>query len=130
MTKQAVLFTHTDGDRPVASTFDYEHGLPALYQAIGCDLVEVAANGKFAGLAVTLIVDEEGLYRQPTINRHANDFAAEITGNAIYALRPSLVGPAVVVLDTGDDWRGFTPDELATVLDALRNGGYSVAAAA
>jgi hypothetical protein len=130
MTKQAVLFTHTDGDRPVASPFDYEHGLPALYQAIGCDLVEVAANGTFAGLAVTLIVDEEGLYRQPTINRHANDFAAEITGNAIYALRPSLVGPAVVVFDTGDDWRGFTPDELATVLDTLRNGGYTVAAAA
>ena len=130
MTKQAVLFTHTDGDRPVASPFDYEHGLPALYQAIGCDLVEVAANGTFAGLAVTLIVDEEGLYRQPTINRHANDFAAEITGNAIYALRPSLVGPAVVVFDTGDDWRGFTPDELATLLDTLRNGGYTVAAAA
>jgi tRNA(Met) C34 N-acetyltransferase TmcA len=34
------------------------------------------------------------------------------------------------VFDTGDDWRGFTPDELATVLDTLRNGGYTVAAAA
>jgi hypothetical protein len=127
MTTLALLFSHDDADRSFASPFPYAKGLAPLYEQIECELVEVAARGTIAGLPVTLIVDEEGLYKRPTYrNRGANDVAAEITGNPVYALQMPLVGHAALVYDTGEDWRGFTPDEFATIVAKLREGGYDV----
>lgn len=127
MSTLALLFSHDPADHPFASPFPFSGGLTPLYDAIECELVEVAARGRYAGLPVMLIVDEEGLYKSGNYrNRHANDLAAELTGNAVYTLQQPLVGHAALVYDTGEDWRGFTAPELATIVAKLREGGYDV----
>lgn len=125
-----LILSHDASDTPFITTFPYSGGLRTLYEQIGCSLVEVAARGRYAGADVTLLVDEEGLYKRPTYqNRPANDLAAEMTGNPVFSLQMPLVGHAVLVFDAGEDWRGFTPDELAKIITKLRHGGYDVIAA-
>lgn len=125
MSTLGLILSHDDTDHPFVTTFAYEKGLRPLYEAIGCDLVEVAARGTIAGLPVTLIVDEEGLYKEPTYrNRAANDLAATLTKNPAFALELPLVGHATLVYDTGEDWRGFTPDELTKIIATLEHDGF------
>jgi hypothetical protein len=125
MSSFGLILSHDDADHPFITTFPYAKGLQPLYEQIGCDLVEVAARGVIAGIAVTLLIDEEGLYKRPTYrNRAANDLAASLTGNPAYAHELPLVGHAVLVMDTGEDWRGFTAQELATVVAALEHDGH------
>jgi hypothetical protein len=127
MSALALLFSHDPSDHPFVSSFAYPGGLAPLYRAVECELVEVAVRGTIANLPVTLIVDEEGLYKQPSYrNRGANDVASEISGNPVYALQMPLVGHAALVYDTGEDWRGFTPDEFAKIVVKLRHDGYDV----
>ena len=129
MSALALLFSHDPADRPFVSSFAYPGGLAPLYRAVECELVEVAVRGTIAGLPVTLIVDEEGLYKQPSYrNRGANDIASQISGNPVYALQMPLVGHAALVYDTGEDWRGFSADEFAKIVAKLREGGYDVIA--
>lgn len=121
----ALLLSHDESDHPFVTTTPYAGGLRSLYAAIGCALVEVAARGRLAGLPVTLLVDEEGRYKSVTYrNRAANDLAATLTGNPAFALQLPLVGHAVVVYDTGEDWRGFTAAELARIIAELERDGY------
>ena len=125
MSRLGLILSHDENDHPFVTTFAYEQGLRPLYEQIGCTLVEVAARGSIAGLPVMLIVDEEGLYKEhPYRNRAANDLAATLTGNAAYALNLPLVGHAVLLYDTGEDWRGFTSDELAPLIAQLEHDGF------
>jgi hypothetical protein len=102
-------------------------GLAEHYAAIGCDLVEVAGTGSYAGVPVIIFVDEEGLYRQPALfNRAACDLLAEATNSApAYLFGGGLVGRALMLFDGGSDSRGFTDAEAEKINAKLDHGGYS-----
>jgi hypothetical protein len=103
---------------------DQSLGLAPMYDAIGCQYVEMVGRGKIGGVPVALLVDEEGLLVQnPRLNLTACDVLAVATKSApLYLTGGGLAGDAVLVHD--DELRGFTDAEIAKIERVLNDGGF------
>ena len=99
-------------------------GLPGLYAAADCRLIEVVGSGVLGGVPVALVADEEGLLKaEPEVNLTASDVLAVATKSApAYLFGGGLVGTCALVHD--EELRGFSDDELANIVKALEKGGF------
>lgn len=115
-----------DGTHRIVKTErgDQSRGLQPMYDAIGCQYVEMVGRGNLGGVPVALLVDEEGLLVQnPRINLTACDVFAVATKSApLYLQGGGLAGDAVLVHD--DELRGFTDAELVKIERVLNEGGF------
>jgi len=108
-----------DGTHRITKT-ERGTGLAPMYEAMGCNLVEIASRGKIGGVPVVLLCDEEGLLVQsPRRNMTAADVRAVAEAAAPYY---TIAGDCVLVHD--DELRGFTDAELAKIERVLNDGGF------
>jgi hypothetical protein len=109
-----------DGTHRITKTERGSKGLQDVYNAIGCNLVEIASRGKIGGVPVVLLCDEEGLLVQnPRRNMTAADVRAVAEAAAPYY---TIAGDCALVHD--DELRGFTDAEIAKIEAVLNDGGF------
>ena len=86
-----VIRALADGTHRIVKTERGVNGLQPMYDAIGCQYVEMVGRGNLGGVPVALLVDEEGLLVQnPRINLTACDVFAVATKSAPMYLRGGI----------------------------------------
>ena len=115
-----VIRALADGTHRIVKTERGVNGLQPMYDAIGCQYVEMVGRGNLGGVPVALLVDEEGLLVQnPRRNMTAADVRAVAESAAPYY---TIAGDCALVHD--DELRGFTDAEIAKIERVLNDGGF------